>query len=101
MRRRLPVVVALATTMALALGACGGTASTGGQTGTPVAGGDLVMARSADIISMDKTTTFDNNSIRVMQQIMEPLFMVSSDGTKIEPWLATKYDISADKVTYT
>jgi peptide/nickel transport system substrate-binding protein len=103
MRRQLPVVVALATATALALGACGGggVAGTAGSPGTPVAGGHLVMARSADIISMDKTTTFDNNSIRVMQQIMEPLFMVSSDGTKIDPWLATKYDISADKLTYT
>lgn len=59
------------------------------------------MARAADIIAMDKTTTFDNNSIRVMQQIMEPLFMVSEDGSSIDPWLATDYTISDDKLTYT
>ena len=50
---------------------------------------------------MDKTTTFDNNSIYVMEQIMEPLFTVSKDGSKVEPWLATGDDISADKLTYT
>ncbi|NYJ06868.1 ABC transporter substrate-binding protein [Petropleomorpha daqingensis] len=50
---------------------------------------------------MDKTTTFDNNSIYVMEQIMEPLFTVSKDGSKVEPWLATGYDVSDDKLTYT
>jgi peptide/nickel transport system substrate-binding protein len=59
------------------------------------------MARSQDIISMDKTTTFDNNSLRVMEQIMEPLFMVSADGKSLKPYLATKYTISKDQLTYT
>ncbi len=59
------------------------------------------MAWSADIISMDKTMTFDNNSIRVMEQVMEPLFQASADGTEVKPWLATGYTISDDKKTYT
>jgi peptide/nickel transport system substrate-binding protein len=104
MRRRTGVVGALALTMALALGGCGAAGdSSGGAAagGTPTKGGNLTMARSADIISMDKTTTFDNNSIRVMEQIMEPLFHSSPDGTKLEPWLATGYTISADGLTYT
>ena len=50
---------------------------------------------------MDKTTTFDNNSIYVMEQIMEPLFTVSADGTEVEPYLATDYKVSDDKLTYT
>ena len=37
---------------------------------------------------MDKTTTFDNNSIYIFEQIMEPLFTVTKDGTEVEPWLA-------------
>jgi len=100
------VLGALALTTALALGGCGaagGSAggASGASSGTPTKGGDLTVAWSADIISMDKTTTFDNNSIRVMEQIMEPLFQASADGTKLEPWLATGYTISPDGTTYT
>jgi peptide/nickel transport system substrate-binding protein len=98
-RLRFTGIAAVAT---VALAACGGGASSSsGSGGAPVAGGTLTIARSQDIISMDKTTTFDNNSIYVMEQIMEPLFTVSKDGSKVEPWLATGYDISADKLTYT
>jgi len=94
----------VAATAAVALTACGGggsgTSASGGSS-SPVNGGTLTIARSQDIISMDKTTTFDNNSIYVMEQIMEPLFTVSKDGSKVDPWLATGYDISSDKLTYT
>jgi peptide/nickel transport system substrate-binding protein len=93
--------IALATTATLALAACGGGGGGSSADGGTTTGGDLVIARSADIIAMDKTTTFDNNSIRVMQQIMEPLFMVSEDGSKVDPWLATGYEISDDQLTYT
>ena len=105
MRRRTGVVGALALTMALALGGCGAADDSGdggsATGGAPTKGGDLTIARSADIISMDKTTTFDNNSIRVMEQIMEPLFHSSADGSELEPWLASGYTISDDGLTYT
>jgi len=96
--------VGVAAVAALALTACGGGSSSdsgaaGG--GAPTEGGDLTIARQADILSMDKTTTFDNSSIYVMEQIMEPLFMVSQDGTEVEPWLASDYPMSDDKLTYT
>src|SRR5689334_10090768 len=87
----------VAAVAAVALTACGsgsGSSGGGGGSSSPVNGGTLTIARAQDIISMDKTTTFDNNSIYVMEQIMEPLFTVSKDGTKVEPWLATGYDIS-------
>jgi peptide/nickel transport system substrate-binding protein len=95
----------IAATAAVALTACGGgggsNSSASGDSASPVSGGTLTIARSQDIISMDKTTTFDNNSIYVMEQIMEPLFTVSKDGTKVEPLLASGYDMSDDKLTYT
>lgn len=104
MKRRIGAVIAVAAAAAMVLGGCS-TASSGssaaGANGKPAKGGDLTIARSADIISMDKTDTFDNNSLRVMEQIMEPLFMVSPDGKKLEPWLATGYTISKDQLTYT
>jgi peptide/nickel transport system substrate-binding protein len=97
-------IAGIAATAAVALTACGGGAggsSASSDSSSPVNGGTLTIARSQDIISMDKTTTFDNNSIYVMEQIMEPLFTVSKDGSKVEPWLATGYDMSDDKLTYT
>jgi len=93
----------IAAAAAVVLTACGSDGGGGGTSasGAPVDGGDLTIARAADILSMDKTTTFDNSSIYVMEQIMEPLFMVSQDGTKVEPWLASDYKMSDDKLTYT
>jgi peptide/nickel transport system substrate-binding protein len=104
MKRRIGIVIALAAATALVLAGCSSTnggSNVAGATGKPVKGGNLVIARSQDIISMNKTNTFDNNSLRVMEQIMEPLFMVSPDGKKLEPWLATGYTISKDQLTYT
>jgi len=98
-RMRFTAIAALA---AAALAACGGGGADSTEAGSgPVNGGDLTIARAQDIISMNKTTTFDNDSIYVMEQIMEPLFTVSADGTKVEPCLATGYQLSADKLTYT
>ncbi len=97
-------IVAIFAAATVALTACGGGSSgssTAGGGSGPVSGGDLTIARAADAISMDKTTTFDNNSIYVMEQMMEPLFTVSDDGQKVKPWLASDYKLSKDQLTYT
>src|SRR6202000_1925171 len=78
-----------------------GSGSAAGGSSKPVDGGNLVIDRSNDAVSMNKTTTFDNSSIYVMEQIMEPLFTVSNDGKTVKPWLATGYTVSANKLTYT
>ncbi len=96
-------IAAAATAAALILSGCSAnsvTPASSSSSSAPAKGGDLVIARAADIISMDKTMTFDNNSLRVMEQIMEPLFQASPDGKKLEPWLATGYTMSADQKTY-
>lgn len=96
--------LALGLTAALALSACSGGSSgaTGGSASSgPVSGGDLTIARGADASAMNNTNTFDNNSIFVFEQIMEPLFTVSEDGTTTKPWLATGYKVSKDGKTYT
>ena len=85
-------------------GSAGGTGGTGGSTasaGTPVSGGNLVIARTADSQSMNNTTVFDNESIWVFEQIFQPLYTVSDDGKGVIPWLATGYTVSKDKKTYT
>ena len=64
-------------------------------------GGNLVIARTADSQSMNKTTVFDNESIWIFEQIMEPLYTVTPNGKGVQPWLATSYTVSPDKKTYT
>jgi peptide/nickel transport system substrate-binding protein len=107
MKNKVRVSIAAAfAAIPLALAGCGAGAGGGSGTGAsssskPVYGGNLVIDRSNDAVSMNKTTTFDNSSIYVMEQIMEPLFTVSDNGKTVEPWLATGYTVSANKLTYT
>jgi peptide/nickel transport system substrate-binding protein len=88
----------------IVLAACGGSSgpstssATGGQ---PVHGGNLVIARTADSQSMNNTTVFDNESIWIFEQIMQPLYTVTPNGKGVQPWLATSYTVSPDKKTYT
>jgi peptide/nickel transport system substrate-binding protein len=100
MNRRTPAAAAAAAALSLVLAGCG----TGGGSGvglSPTSGQNLVVARAGDVLSLDATDTFDNNSIYVMEQIMEPLFMVSPDGKSVRPWLASGFTMSKDKRTYT
>src|ERR1700756_5466668 len=105
MKKKLRVLIAAGfAAIPLALAGCGAGVASGSAAASsskPVDGGNLVIDRSNDAVSMNKTTTFDNSSIYVMEQIMEPLFTVSNDGKTIEPWLATGYTVSANKLTYT
>jgi peptide/nickel transport system substrate-binding protein len=103
----LVVPAVLAVAAGCGSGGGGGTSAAGGgptsaaSAGTPVPGGNLVIARTADSQSMNNTTVFDNESIWVFEQIFEPLYTVSSNGKGVIPWLATGYTVSADKKTYT
>jgi len=81
-------------------GAAGGSSATA-SAGTPVHGGNLVIARTADSQSMNNTTVFDNESIWVFEQIFQPLYTVSDNGKGVVPELATGYTVSKDKKTYT
>lgn len=103
MKKRTGVTIASAiAAAALILTGCGsGGGTTSSGSGSPTTGGNLVIDRAADASSLNKTTVFDNNSIFVLEQIMEPLFTVSNDGKTVKPWLASGYTVSADKLTYT
>ena len=101
-------VLAAVTALVILGAGCGGSSSGGGSGGSsgnaagqPQYGGSVVIDRVADSQSMDKTTVFDNESIWVFEQIMEPLYTVSKDGKTVVPWLATSYTLSPDKMTYT
>ena len=108
-RWALPVALVLTATMVLAACGGGGSSTVGSSTagaasaaeGTPQPGGDLVIARTMDSSTMDKTAAFDNEAIWVFQQMFETLYVVTPDGKDVQPWLAESYDVSADKLTYT
>jgi peptide/nickel transport system substrate-binding protein len=68
---------------------------------TPKRGGSITIARIEDSQSFDKTTVFQNESIWLAEQIMEPLYTVTPDGKSVKPWLATSYKVSDAGKTYT
>jgi peptide/nickel transport system substrate-binding protein len=99
-RTRLTALLALAGCAVFAALSVGPSASAR-STATPTSGGNLVIARTADSQSMDATAVFDNESIWVFEQLMETLYTVTPNGKDVKPWLATSYDLSPDKLTYT
>ena len=92
-RTRLTALLALAGCAVLAALSFGSSASARSKA-TPVTGGDLIIARTADSSTMDATSAFDNEAIWVFEQIMEPLYTVTPDGKDVKPWLATSYTLS-------
>jgi peptide/nickel transport system substrate-binding protein len=99
-RTRLTALLALAACAALAALSTG-TSASARTSATPTPGGDLIIARTTDSVTMDNTGAFDNESIWVFQQLVETLYTVTPDGKQVKPWLATSYDLSPDKLTYT
>jgi peptide/nickel transport system substrate-binding protein len=104
--RKNPVLVSALVAAALGLSACGG--SSGGSSGgggggsaTAAKGGNLVIVRAQDSVSMDNTTVFSNASIWVFQQMFESLYEVTPDGKDVKPLLAESYTLSPDKLTWT
>src|SRR6266581_4727874 len=82
-------------------GGGGGGGTGGGGGGKPQSGGDVVIARTAESQSMDKTNVYDNESIWIFEQMYEMLYEVTNDGKDVQPWLATSYDLSSDQLTWT
>lgn len=70
--------------------------------GAVVKGGDLLITRTLDPTTLNKTLlSINNESIYTFDQIFETLYTVTADGTGTRPYLATGYTVSADKLTYT
>ncbi len=59
------------------------------------------IARMGDTTTMDPIFAGDNVDIWVMNLIFEGLVRSTADGRDIEPCLATSWDLSEDKCTYT
>jgi peptide/nickel transport system substrate-binding protein len=85
---------------AIALAACGSATSSSGTAAKVGRGGTLKIATAHDITSFDQLKMVDNESIRVISQITEGLFKTDGKG-RLQPWLATGDDVSADGLTHT
>jgi peptide/nickel transport system substrate-binding protein len=71
------------------------------QTPAGQAGGSFIFGRRDDSVSFDPVLTMENADIWVFMNIFDQLVRVSNDGTKIEPALAEKWDVSSNGKTYT
>ena len=101
---QLGLLTALAALLWL-VASCGGGASTGttasSAASAPRSGGDVVFARTGDVLSLDPTAIADNLSIWVEEQIFQTLFTVNNNGIGVHPTLVTGFTLSADKLTWT
>ncbi|MCB8878135.1 ABC transporter substrate-binding protein [Acidisoma silvae] len=68
---------------------------------TPKRGGILTMARIADVVSFEPVVPSDNMSIWAKLLIFQLLVRTNPSGDGVVPDLATSWDISDDKRTYT
>ncbi|HEY4551042.1 MAG TPA: ABC transporter substrate-binding protein [Bacillus sp. (in: firmicutes)] len=70
------------------------------STSKPVAGGEFTYALSTAPDTLDPHVSGFAVSYRVIKSLFETLVYQSEDN-KIEPWLATEWEISEDQKTYT
>ena len=89
------------STAAMGAGAATGSAASSAAVPAGKSGGDVIIARDRDAVDFDKTMVFSNASIWAYVQLFETLTVGSKDGTAVEPWLATSWTQSADKLTWT
>ncbi len=98
---------AAANSGVMGTGAAGSSSAAGSASSSAAAvpagksGGSVIIARAQDAVDFDKTMVFSNASIWAYVQIFETLTIGSEDGTSVEPWLATSWTQSTDKLTWT
>ena len=61
----------------------------------------LTFAKAGDVVKLDPADVTDGESITVMNNIFEGLIRYKPGTTEIEPWLAEKWDVSPDGLTFT
>ncbi len=64
-------------------------------------GKTFIFGRGGDSVQLDPAVVTDGESFRVTGQILEPLFQYEDGGTTPIPALATDWEVSDDKLTWT
>src|SRR5580698_8087242 len=67
---------------------------------TPKRGGTLKFARSVAPTQLDPANSIIAGDVYTLDKIFEPLYITSPAG-QLTPWLASGYDVSKDKKTFT
>ena len=101
-RWRPSAALALLAAGALALSACGSDAT--GATGdaiSPRSGGTLTFAVGSDAGCLDPQQVGSNDTIYSLRQIVDSLTDQDPETGRIVPWLAEKWEVSADARTFT
>ncbi|MGC7871884.1 ABC transporter substrate-binding protein [Desulfosporosinus sp. SYSU MS00001] len=103
--RKVKRIMALALSAALvlvSLTGCGSSSTSGSASSGSSKGSDtLVYAQGAEPRGLDPALVDDGESAKVMSNIYEGLLKYDKDSTKVEPSLATSWDVSSDGLSYT
>lgn len=104
-RRRFLQSAAIAGVSVGGLGALAAACSSSGPSakgsGSPIPGGNLIFARTADPSSLDPSPVFDNEAIWTVLNMYDCLYSVTPDGQGSQPWLVTGHKLSSDQLTWT
>jgi peptide/nickel transport system substrate-binding protein len=95
-KRSVALLVGVAA-VSLVLAGC---SSTSASTSTSKEGGTITLGRVASVTSFDPNTQITSNNAFAIDKVFESLVSFDPNG-KIIPWLASKYSISSDGLTYT
>ena len=79
------------------LAGCGGNRPNDGKE----VGDILIWGRGADAKGLDPGKEEDGESVKVCDNIYEPLVTYKKDEAVIIPWLATSWEVSEDCLIYT
>lgn len=96
--------IATAVACSALVAACGSSPSTTAQSansGTPVYGGTLQVARSADVTNWDPAAFNDNPSIWASELVEANLVRTSADGKTVLPYIASSWSVTNGGDTYT
>jgi len=102
-RRRSVRASVLAVIGVLALAACSGSgsgAAASSSNKTPVNGGSATFAVDSIFTGFDPNVTPAAQDARVLRQVFDSLLYLDKSG-HVQPWLATKWGVSQDGLTYT
>lgn len=69
--------------------------------GAPRRGGTLIYGRGADAVSLDPADVTDGESVKAVVALFDTLVRYAPDSTEIEPALATAWEVSEDRETWT
>lgn len=84
----------------LLLAGCDHGAATVARSAQPVSGGTLIYATDREPTCLDPHVGGDMPQVFVAQQYLDSLVSMDAQG-HIGPWLATRWEVSADGLTYT